>query len=96
METEVICFLHNVLVVIRCILAVICVSLSHYQDDASQYWLKRGCPKHKLLIGLAGHARTFVLGDDVVSPDFHSHAVRLGDPAPITKTTGMMSYYEVS
>ena len=84
------------LVVMHCIIAVICVSLSHYQNDASQYWLKRGCPKHKLLIGLAGHARTFILGDDVVVPVVQSHAVRLGDPAPITKTTGMMSYYEVS
>ena len=90
------CDRYDVLFVVRCILAVICASLSHYQNDASKYWLKRGCPKRKLLIGLAGHGRTFIMGDDVKSPVVQCHAVRLGYPAPITKTTGMISYYEVS
>jgi len=74
---------------------MIYVSLFRSQKGAANYWVKHRCPKHKLLIGLAGYGRSFTL----TNPDEHglnAPVLKQGAPGPITKALGVMSYYEVS
>lgn len=67
------------------------------QNDGSELWHTLGCPKHKLIVGMAFYGRTYTLG----SPDNHGlHApvkkwdTNGGKPGLFTNESGFMSYFE--
>ena len=71
------------------------VALCLCQVAASDYWQRKGCPKNKLVIGLAGYGRTFTLPD----PTKHGLNVVANVPGTrhhYTNESGVVSYYEVS
>ncbi|XP_032898115.1 chitinase-3-like protein 2 [Amblyraja radiata] len=58
------------------------------------YYLNKGAPRDKLLVGIATYGRSFKLAS--TSNNQLGAATAGGAPAaPITKTTGFMAYYEV-
>ncbi|KAI0227441.1 hypothetical protein LSAT2_022121 [Lamellibrachia satsuma] len=61
---------------------------------ASHYWLRKGCPKNKLVIGLAGYGRTFTLTSPAAYR-LNAPAKYPGEEGTYTREKGMMSYYEV-
>ena len=64
------------------------------QAFAAQYWVERGAPPSKLVIGVPLYGRTFSLAD-VNQIDVGSAAPRGGQPGKYTRESGYMAYYEV-
>ena len=64
------------------------------QDWAARYWVSKGCPKDKLVIGIPTYARTFTLRS---SSDSSLGALVTGGGAAGTYTRegGFLAYYEV-
>ncbi len=76
------------------------------QNWAANYWVAKGCPKEKLMIGMPGYGRTFTLLDsqqnDLDAPckvngyDSESgNPLYAGNAGPFTRASGFLSYYEV-
>ncbi|XP_012940863.1 chitotriosidase-1 [Aplysia californica] len=63
-------------------------------DFASNYWLKGGCPRDKLYIGLATYGRSFTLRDESDSGR-GAPAAGAGVAGTYTREAGFLSYYEV-
>ncbi|XP_003792386.1 chitotriosidase-1 [Otolemur garnettii] len=63
-------------------------------DAAVQYWLKRGTPADKLILGMPTYGRSFTLAS---SSDTRvgAPATGPGTPGPFTKEGGFLAYYEV-
>lgn len=59
-----------------------------------QYWLERGAPARKLLLGFPTHSRSFTLSSAVtgLGVPFSGPAA----PGPYTQQSGIWSYYEVT
>ena len=70
------------------------LGLLRCQIGASHYWLRKGCPKNKLVIGLAGFGRTFTLTSPAAYR-LNAPAKHPGEEGTYTREKGMMSYYEV-
>ena len=71
--------------------------MNHYvtQEYAANYWISKGCPKNKLIIGMAAYGRTF----ELVNPSNNGLAATAkgaGKPGKFTREKGFLSYYEVS
>ena len=64
------------------------------QDWGVRYWLARGTPAHKIMLGVAAYGRTFTLKSTA-----HyglGAAVRgSGKPGDFTSERGFLAYYEV-
>lgn len=67
-------------------------------NDGSALWHSLGCPKHKLIVGMAFYGRTYTLG----SPDNHGlHApvkkwdTNGGTPGKYSNESGFLSYFEI-
>ena len=66
-----------------------------YQDWAARYWVEKGTPANKLIIGLATYGRTYTLAD-ANNNGMGAPAVGSGGNAgPFTATQGFLAYYEV-
>ena len=66
----------------------------YVQNWAARYWVKMGCPKEKLVIGIPTYARTFTLVDSAqTSPG--APASGAGTAGDYTGEQGILSYYEV-
>ncbi|ELU16704.1 hypothetical protein CAPTEDRAFT_113634 [Capitella teleta] len=64
------------------------------QDWAVNYWISKGCPAEKLVLGCAMYGRTFTLKD----PKNHgilAPASGAGMAGKFTREAGFLSYYEV-
>uniref|UniRef100_A0A8D3DVB6 Chitinase, acidic.1 n=1 Tax=Scophthalmus maximus TaxID=52904 RepID=A0A8D3DVB6_SCOMX len=63
-------------------------------DYVMQYWLERGAPARKLLLGFPTHSRSFTLSSAVtgLGVPFSGPAA----PGPYTQQSGIWSYYEVT
>ncbi|XP_072040718.1 acidic mammalian chitinase-like [Amphiura filiformis] len=61
---------------------------------AANEWLKRGCPKDKLVLGLGAYGHTFTLVDSNQN-GINAPASGPGSSAYYTGTEGAWSYYEV-
>ena len=54
-----------------------------------------GCPRNKLVLGLATYGRSFTLAD-VETTGYLAPAVGAGQPGAYTREMGFLAYYEVS
>ncbi|CAF0742100.1 unnamed protein product [Brachionus calyciflorus] len=71
------------------------IDSEYNQDWAVSYWIKNGCPPHKLVLGLPAYGRTFHLKDKRKSGLL---AKTLQDDAmsgKYTQTAGFLSFYEI-
>ena len=68
-----------------------CTSL--FQDFAVTYWLDLGCPKEKLLVGVASFGRAFTLASE--DTGLGAPASGPAPPGPYTGNDGFFAYYEV-
>lgn len=63
-------------------------------DYAVRYWLSKGAPPSKLIMGIPLYGRSFTLSDDSYN-GMMAPAPRPGNPGPITQSAGIMSYNEI-
>lgn len=66
-------------------------------NDGAELWNSLGCPKHKLIVGMAFYGRTYTLG----SPENHGLKAYVkkwdtngGKAGPFTNESGFLSYFE--
>ena len=65
------------------------------KEWAANYWTEGGCPRDKLVIGLATYGRSFTL--ESATDHGVKAPARGGGPAGMfTRESGFLSYYEVS
>ena len=64
------------------------------KDWAVRYWLSKGCPADKLVLGCAMYGRTFTLKDPV-QQGLGAPATGAGQAGEFTRAQGFLSYYEV-
>ncbi|XP_006888040.1 PREDICTED: chitotriosidase-1 [Elephantulus edwardii] len=63
-------------------------------DFAVQYWLQKGAPANKLVLGMPTYGRTFTLASSS-NNGVGAPATGAGTPGPFTKEGGLLAYYEV-
>jgi len=61
---------------------------------ASDYWISQGCPRNKLVVGLATYGRGFTLVDRHINGT-GAPARGLCTPGDFTREGGFLSYYEI-
>lgn len=64
------------------------------QDWAANYWVRNGCPKDKLVIGMGLYGRSFTLKDPFDN-GLMAHVRGKGEPGKFTREGGFLAYYEV-
>lgn len=64
------------------------------QDWAVRYWINKGCPPAKLVLGLALYGRTFRLAN-ANNNGINAPAVGPGAPGLYTGEAGFLGYYEI-
>ena len=65
-----------------------------FQDSAAKYWVEKGAPRSKLIIGMATYGRGFLLTNPAVS----GVGAPTKGPSPAgryTRESGFLAYYEV-
>ncbi|KAK7088566.1 chitinase-3-like protein 2 [Littorina saxatilis] len=66
------------------------------QNGSMFWWEKLGCPREKLVMGLATYGRTFKMtSSDLNKPGDLYEQGETGDGGPHTQTPGQLAYYEV-
>ncbi|KAL5018332.1 hypothetical protein ScPMuIL_004054 [Solemya velum] len=63
-------------------------------DSASRYWIQLGCPKEKLVIGMAMYGRSFRLESEN-NTGIGAPIKGKGTPGNYTREKGFLAYYEV-
>ncbi|XP_023225350.1 probable chitinase 10 [Centruroides sculpturatus] len=63
-------------------------------DFAVNYWLDKGCPKNKLVLGMALYGRSFTL-KDANNNGLDAPVTGKGMAGPITREGGMLGYNEI-
>ena len=63
------------------------------QDYAARYWVGKGCPKNKLVIGVPLYGRTFTLSTSDNS--LGAPVSGAGVAGTFTREKGFLAYYEV-
>ncbi|KAK7112259.1 hypothetical protein V1264_011736 [Littorina saxatilis] len=63
-------------------------------DWAARYWASKGCPKHKLVIGIPTYGRSFTL-QSTASTGVGAPTRGAGTRGQFTREAGFLSYYEV-
>jgi chitinase len=69
------------------------------QEEAVNFYISRGFPKDKLLLGLNTYGRSYLLFKNIKDISFKSilgkDVNRQGSLGDFTKTTGVLAFYEV-
>lgn len=68
--------------------------LDFFKDDSVKYWLSKGAPAEKIIMGIPAYGRTFTLSSSQTGRN--APASGPGTAGPYTKEAGFWSYYEVS
>ena len=76
-------------------LKVLFSQLLFLQNWASNYWVEKGCPRNKLVIGMGLYGRSFTLTNPN-SNGLMAPAKSAGQAGKFTREGGFLSYYEVS
>lgn len=63
-------------------------------DACVKYWLSKGCPKEKLVLGIPTYGRTFALQDPSQN-GINSPVSGAGDAGPFTRQAGFLGYNEI-
>ncbi|CAH1795273.1 unnamed protein product [Owenia fusiformis] len=63
-------------------------------EYAAKFWVFKGCPKRKLVIGLGTYGRSFTLTNEE-DHELGAKALGGGEQGPYTGEAGFMAYYEV-
>ncbi|XP_075398262.1 chitotriosidase-1 [Tenrec ecaudatus] len=63
-------------------------------DFAVQYWLQKGAPASKLILGMPSYGRSFTLASSS-NTGVGASATGPGTPGAFTKEAGVLAYYEV-
>ena len=58
-----------------------------------RHWIKRGCPRSKLVVGIPTYGRSWTLSS--TSTAVGSPASGAGSPGPVTKEGGFLAYNEI-
>ena len=58
-----------------------------------RHWIKRGCPRSKLVVGIPTYGRSWTLSTS--STAVGSPASGAGSPGPVTKEGGFLAYNEI-
>ena len=64
------------------------------QEWAANYWVNKGAPKEKLIIGMPMYGRTFTLANAAL-PGIGATATGPGRAGKYTREAGFLSFYEV-
>ena len=59
-----------------------------------RHWIKRGCPRSKLVVGIPTYGRSWTLSSST-STTVGSPASGAGSPGPVTKEGGFLAYNEI-
>ena len=59
-----------------------------------RHWIKRGCPRSKLVVGIPTYGRSWTLSSST-STAVGSPASGAGSPGPVTKEGGFLAYNEI-
>ncbi|KAM6217321.1 chitotriosidase-1 [Rhynchocyon petersi] len=63
-------------------------------DFAVQYWLQKGAPANKLILGMPTYGRSFTLAS-LSNTGIGASATGPGTPGSFTKEGGLLAYYEI-
>lgn len=66
----------------------------NFQDYALKYWLKKGFPASKLILGVPFYGRSFTL-EYANSTDEGSRIIGPGKEGFYTHTSGILAYFEI-
>ena len=70
-------------------------SILYFQKEfAANYWVSKGCPKEKLVIGIASYGRGFTLSNPA-NTGLGAGARGGSIAGSFTREAGFLSYYEV-
>lgn len=63
-----------------------------------RYWLDKGVPGDKIILGVPAYGQSFTLSERAQSnaPGFHAETTGPGQPGRFTKSAGFLAYYEAS
>jgi chitinase len=64
------------------------------QDFAAKYWMEKGCPADKLVLGMGTYGRSFELVNPAEN-GLNAPAKGGGVAGKFTREKGFLSYYEV-
>lgn len=72
-------------------------TLSLNANFSIRYWIGKGAPPNKLVMGIPAYGQSFTLATNVSNhlPGFHEEVFGPGNSGKFTKSAGFLAYYEV-